>query len=358
VQPRLLTILRNLSVTASALALACSGDPEAGFGVERAAIVYGEPSGEEDDAVVNVVAQVSDTVSQFCSGVLIAPDVVLTALHCVAYREDVNATFSCNADGTIKPISSPDAGSLGAPVAGENVQVYFGAQRTGVEPDAVGRKVFGSGATQICRGDLAVVVLNQELGQTFAPVRFGRNVVRGEALIAIGYGQTEMAGSSGRYRRDVSVVDVGDVGCVDGTGPTPPDTFVVTEGPCHGDSGGPTLSVETGAVTGVYSLTLAPSCTALGARNTYALVSPYEDVIREALEYAGREPVVEPLMGDPPECTGTGGTDPMGGGSGSREDPGCACSAIGGRTVSSLGWMGIGLLAFALARRRVRTARG
>jgi hypothetical protein len=220
-------------------------------------------------------------------------------------------------------------------------------------------KVFGSGATQICRGDLAVVVLDQEVGQDVAPVRFGRNVERGEALVAFGYGQTETSGSDlTRNRRDVSVVDVGDVGCVQGTGMTPPDTFVVTEGPCHGDSGGPALSAETGAVTGVYSLTLAPSCTAFGARNTYALVSPYEDIIREALEFAGREPVVEPMTGEPPECTGSGGTDPVGGGSGSREDPGCTCSAIGGRTVSSFGWMAFGLAAFAAARRRLRNARG
>jgi hypothetical protein len=111
------------------------------------------------------------------------------------------------------------------------------------------------------------------------------------------------------------------------------------------------LSPETGAVTGVYSLTLAPSCTAFGARNTFALVSPYEDVIREALEFAGREPVLEPMMGEPPECTGTGGTDPMGGGSGSREDPGCACKAIGGQKTSAFGWMVFALCAFATTRR-------
>jgi hypothetical protein len=287
----------------------------------------------------------------FSSGVLIAPDVVLTALHCVAYQEDLNAVFTCNPDGTINPISAPNAGALGAPVAGKDVQVFFGTQRTGTEPDAIGRRVFGSGATQICRGDLAVVVLDQELGQAFVPVRFGRNVERGEALVAIGYGQTETTGDSGRHRRDVSVVDVGDVGCVQGSGATPPDTFVVSEGPCHGDSGGPALSAVTGAVTGIYSLTLAPSCTAFGARNTYALVSPYEDLIREALEFAGREPLVEPMMGEPPECTGTGGTDPVGGGSGSREDPGCACKAIGGRKTSAFGWMVFALCAFATTRR-------
>jgi hypothetical protein len=356
-QSRLLTILRGLSLTASALAIACAGDPEAGFGVERAAIVYGEPSGEEDDAVVNVVARVSDSGSVFCSGVLIAPNVVLTALHCVSYQEDLNATFTCNPDGTIRPISAPTAGSLGAPVAGEDVQIFVGSERTGTEPDAIGARVFGSGATQICRGDLAVVVLDGELEQSFVPVRFGRNVERGEALIAIGYGQTETAGTSGRFRRDVSVVDVGDVGCVQGTGSTPPDTFVVTEGPCHGDSGGPTLSAETGAVTGVYSITLAPSCTAFGARNTYALVSPYEDLIREALEFAGQEPTLEPNADPPTPCPGTGGSGGLTGeGSGSRDDASCACRAAGGLH-PAYGFYAFVLAAFAAVRRGARRRR-
>jgi hypothetical protein len=164
-------------------------------------------------------------------------------------------------------------------------------------------------------------------------------------------------GDSGRHRRDVTVVDVGDVGCFQGTGPTPPDTFVVTEGPCHGDSGGPALSAETGAVTGVYSLTLAPSCTAFGARNTYALVSPYEDMIREALEFAGREPVLEPMMGEPPECTGTGGSGgSTGEGSGSRDDASCACRAAGGRH-AAYGFYALVLAAFAAVRRGARRRR-
>jgi MYXO-CTERM domain-containing protein len=348
-----LTIARSFSLTASALAIACSGDPEAGFGVERAAIVNGEPSGDEDDEVVNILARTSDTTVQDCSAVLIAPNVVLTALHCVVYRQDPNATFSCNIDGTIRP-NEPNAGSFGAPVDGADVQIFVGPERIDQEPDAIGERVFGSGATQICRGDLAAVVLDRELSQDFAPVRFGRNVEPGEALIAIGYGQTGIMGDGGRHRRDVTVVDVGDVGCVQGTGPTPPDTFVVTEGPCHGDSGGPALSAETGAVTGVYSLTLAPSCTAFGASNTYALVSPYEDVIREALEYAGREPLLEPMMGEPPECTGTGGTDPTGEGSGSRDDASCACRAAGGRH-PAYGFYALVLAAFAAVRRRGRS---
>jgi MYXO-CTERM domain-containing protein len=354
-QPRFLTLLRGFSLTASALALACSGDPEAGFGVERAAIVYGEPSGEEDDEVVQITTRISETFVGQCSATLIAPDVLLTALHCVAYQPNPTGSFTCRADGTLMP-NEPNAGTLGLPVAGENVKVHFGSTFD-PEPDALGLKVFGSGATQVCRGDFAVVVLDREIGTEFAPVRFGRTVERGEALLAIGYGQTETPGSSGRHRREVSVLDRGDVGCVEGTGIAPPDAFVVSQGPCHGDSGGPALSPETGAIAGVYSLSLGSSCTALGGRNTYALVSPYEDLIREAFEFAGREPMLEPSTGEPTPCTGTGGTDSAGSGSGSREDPGCTCHVPGGPARSAFGWVALALAGFAALRRRRASVR-
>jgi MYXO-CTERM domain-containing protein len=358
VQPGLLTTRSALVLAASVLASACSGDPESGFGVERGAIVYGEPSDDADDAVVEIISRISDTSSLQCSGTLIAPNVVLTALHCVTYRDDAAATFTCRADGTLVP-NAPRAGLLGAPVPGENVHIFVGATHD-LEPDAIGVKVFGSGATQICRGDMAAVVLDRDIGQNFPPLRFGRSVTRGEPLTVIGYGQTEPGVSGGRRRRDVTVVDIGDVGCLEGNGPTPPDTFVVTQGPCHGDSGGPALSEETGALAGVYSLTLGSSCTSIGARNTFSLVASFEDTIREALEFAAQEPVLEPNTGGgagTSSCSGTGGSGPRGEGSGSRDDATCACRTAGARTQGAFAWAALGLLGFAVARRRARLPR-
>jgi hypothetical protein len=356
-QRRILTPRCRLALTASLLALACSGDPEAGFGVERTPIVYGEPSDETDDKVVFIITQTSDAQRGSCTATLIAPDVIVTALHCVSFREDPGATFRCRTDGSIIP-NSPGAGELGLPIAGENVEVFVGAT-PGVEPDAVGRRVFGSGATQICRGDLAAVVLNQELTQDdYAMVRFGRSVARGESVVAIGYGGTESPTLSGRRRRTTEVLDVGEYQGVDATGPTPPGTFVVGEGPCFGDSGGPALSEETGAVVGVYSLSLSPECTSIGARNTYTMVPAFEDTIRQALEFAGREPLLEPDTGSGGTSGrgGSGGTGAFGEGSGSREDTSCACRAAGTRR-AAYDWYALALAAFAAVRRRGRRRR-
>jgi hypothetical protein len=353
-QRRLLTPRCRFVLTASLLALACSSDPEAGFGIERAPIVNGEPSDEMDDKVVQIITRTSDTHAAGCTAMLIAPDVIVTALHCVSYRENPTGTFTCRADGSIVP-DSDRAGSLGAPTAGENVQVHVGAMPD-QEPDAIGVRVFGSGATQICRGDLAAVVLDRELTQDFTMVRFGRSVSVGESLVAIGYGTTESPEIQGRRRRTVEVLDVGDYQGIDGTGPTPPDTFVVGQGPCFGDSGGPALSAETGAIVGVYSLSLAPMCTSIGARNTLTLVPAFEDTGRRALEFANREPLLEPDTGTGGTSGrgGSGGTGAQGEGSGSREDPSCACRT-GGRHQNVLsGALGVALALLAVARRRPR----
>ena len=355
--PRLLTFARaSLAIVAVALS-ACSDETiDPTVGVYRSAIINGEPSDASEDDIVDVLSQVSDTAFLRCSGALIAPNVMLTALHCVTYQSDPRAAFSCSSDGTLTS-GTPGAGELGGTTLPSQVHVFVGATHDG-EPDAYGRRVFGSGSMQICRGDIAAVVLDRDLGQDFNAVRLGRSVALGESMRVVGYGQTE-DGSSGERRRRTGrrVLDVGAVGADPGSGTTAPNTFVIGEGACHGDSGGPALSEETGAVTGVYSLSAAASCTATGVRNTLTLVSPYEGMVREALEFAGREPVEEVGggTGGMPPTGGSGGSAALGEGSGSREDPSCACRTSGGRTHTEYGLLGLFFATFTAARRRTRT---
>jgi hypothetical protein len=357
--PRLLTRRLGYPLAAGLLTLACGGDPDHALDIEHAAIVNGEPSDESEDQVVEILTR---SVADTCSATLIAPDVLVTALHCVAQRDNPDGRFTCNADGTLDP-DEPGAGSIGLPVDGEEVSVYSGPGPD-AEVVAVGVRVFGTGAMQICRGDLAVVVLDREVGTQSNSVRFGRSVVRGEALLSIGYGQTADGFRMGRNRREVSVLDVGDVGDVPGTGLTPPDTFIVGSGPCYGDSGGPALSQETGALVGVYSLTHSLNCTSSTVSNTYTLVSQFEDTIREAMEFAGREIVLEDGSGGSSGSgsggsagtAGSAGTNP-GEGSGSRDDATCGCRTVGVRAHGAFDFGALVIALFAAARRARRSAR-
>lgn len=363
---------------------ACSA-PE---GVEtfQSAIVNGELSDESDDAVVELYAGTGSS-RDHCSASLIAPNVIVTALHCVAQFNTLGR-FSCSSSGALTTSTPPD-GSIGGPKDPASISVHLGVTAS-LTPDAVGVRVFGSGTDNICRNDIALVVLDRELDAPIAPVRLERQTRRAELVRTVGYGLTGMSGQIRRHvRHGVTVTDVGTDRDYPRQGLAAPNTFVVTEGPCQGDSGGPALSEETGAVIGVYSVSAGVSCTSDGIRNVFTTLAPFSSLVQQALEYAGHEAVLEPPEpmpeggsgGEAPEPQGGSGALPNGGtgnitggiggasggragaaqggepedpGSGSRDDASCACRL----TPSNGSGQGAGaLVALALLAFRRRSSR-
>ena len=80
-----------------------------------------------------------------------------------------------------------------------------------------------------------------------------------------------------------------------GTGSVPPRQFIVGDGPCHGDFGGPAVSEETGVVAGVYSLNLSDAeCEATGQRHVFTKVAPYAALVASAFASVGSVPRIEP----------------------------------------------------------------
>jgi hypothetical protein len=225
---------------------------------------------------------------------LIAPNLIITALHCVTYSNA--GQFTCNSDGTLETNADQD-GRIGQLLPAGNIEVFAGSP-IGSEPAAVGVRVFGTGTLQICRNDLGLVLLDRDLDLPLLPIRLDAPVKKGELVRVIGYGQTETNGSSGRFTRaGRRIVDVGpDSDDQAQQSTAAPRTFVTNEGPCHGDSGGPAISEETGAVLGVYSLaaglTLA-SCMTAGVRNVFTRANAFSTVILDAFTAAGHEPVLE-----------------------------------------------------------------
>jgi MYXO-CTERM domain-containing protein len=377
---------RSFAALGGWLILTGCGDLRSGENpqLERAAIVNGERSTAADDAVVNVVSRPTGSAAQSCTGTLVAPNIVLTALHCVAQFSGGN--FGCTPDGTLSAEHAGD-GALGELARPEQVEIRIGVYPA-TAPDAYGAKLFGTGSNQICANDFAIVVLDRDLNLPLRAMRLERGVDLGEAIRVVGYGATESSSTVGRFAREnLTVIDRGQDAGGSATNDAAPRTLVVGQGPCHGDSGGPAFSQATSALVGVYSLVSGASCTAVGVRNVYTRLEPFADLVNSAFAYASQAPVLEGAengsageageagsAGSSSSSAGSGGVESGGAsntsgaadtasgglqrpaGSGSRQDANCGCRAARSAPSWPLG-LAASVAALALLRRRRRTLR-
>lgn len=259
-------------------------------------IILGEASGPDEDGVVLLRAVLEDETEVLCTASLVAPNLVITARHCVSYLNP--SYFSCNVRGEL--IDNPDGGgTLGAHLPAESIEIYGGA-RTRRAPLAHGQSVISTLAEGICTNDLAFVVLDASLELPIVPLRLDGSARVGEAAVLVGYGLTD--GQKGidyrtqpRARKPgLEVAEVGPDSLADGVTTAPPRTILLN-GPsgCIGDSGGPLLSSRGGAVLGVYSLQNGDSCADEHVQHQLTHVSPYRALIAEAFAAADAQPTLE-----------------------------------------------------------------
>jgi hypothetical protein len=248
----------------------------------------------------------------------------------------------CNDDGT-QPANT-QRGTIGLPVNADDIEVFFGPEsifplEVRPEPAAFGVEVFGSGTTTVCSDNIAAIVLDRDLPTNGLALRVNRPVVPGEEVTLIGF---EHLRPPRRRRSHVPVLAVGPDDLSGGLGDTLPRAFLIGDGPCVGDLGGPAVSDESGAVVGIYSFTTTGSdwdCTP-GLRAIYTKVAPFVPLLEQALESAGRKlrGEEEPSGEAPPEAGG------------------CSFGRSGSRAASSLAWASL-VLALILARWQVRVRR-
>lgn len=208
----------------------CGGSDDE-LSVSRAPIAHGAP--DEHRGVVAVVTAATGTI---CSGVVIAPRVVLTARHCVAPIEN-GPTVDC------------DATRFGPTVPAQSILV--GTSSSGATPNRSHsvRAVLVPEESGFCGHDIAALILARPVDATIVALR-DEPAQRDETFAAIGFGRDGETKSGTRRRRDGLRVWCTGTGC---------NTPRVTNGEwwgdgavCDGDSGGPALDAE-GRLLGIAS---------------------------------------------------------------------------------------------------------
>jgi hypothetical protein len=160
-------------------------------------------------------------------------------------------------------------------------------------PDAYGSQIIGSGATEVCIDNMALIVLDRALPPAPAPLRLERAMTLGEQVVAVGH---KSHPGSGPYivnapevertaTTDLHVIAVGPDREREESGPQIPRTFITEDSESTLRwPGASAFSADTGAVVGIY--VGAPS-------HAVIKIAPYASLLDDAFASAGADPIPE-----------------------------------------------------------------
>jgi hypothetical protein len=217
-----------------ALLSGCSGEASSRLlGNVPSADIVSPATGVADrgfDPAVVVIASPSPSPSPSCAGALVAPDVVLTALHCVMLTaEPIDCAL--HRDAAIGAASP----ALRAPAS---LRVLVGEDESSAVERARGRGIVVPDGATVCRADIALLLLDQGIDGIAPLVVRATGVAQGDHVRTVGFA----AGGAGpKLLRDhVPIVGV-EAGAME-----------LAE-LVSGNGGGPALDETTAEIVGVAS---------------------------------------------------------------------------------------------------------
>jgi MYXO-CTERM domain-containing protein len=303
--------------------------------------LYGGTADAHDEAVVALEMEMPDGSKELCSGALIAANVVLTARHCVT--PTLTKKVVCSEHGT-----SENGNHFGDDADPKSIHVFRGATANlDAAPDAHGKAVVHDDARIVCDHDVALLVLDRALENvTPYSVRTSGGIGKAEHVNLVGYGKNDVSAPLGTrlQKRDLPILAVG-AGTSASKTALGEHEFEVGAGSCGGDSGGPALSAQTGAIIGIVSR--GGSCTD-DFGHVFTETRDTQELLDRAFALSGGTPVTERGTEDEPAELSEQTAAPS-------HAAGCSAAPSSGSSSGALAGLGI-LLGLALVRRRCLTA--